>query len=126
MSCILMTDEVWNDLHTTFSRWADHTSSLSHDELLELVRELRLWNYAAYNFRYKNDVAEDEGWRTSNGSFLTDIEVYKILLSIQYQCYDAPDFEDSKCHRKLQVVMLGLASVIINSLEPYRTAQWAY
>lgn len=130
MSCFMHSPEVYDAIYTYLkNRDFDHVWLNICMPAPVFVKSLVDYNIKAMLQRYGEKVREEVEWmkdytpRLVSG-ILSDMQAFKFLQSIDYQCIDSDDY-CSEFSSKFRDVSLAIAETIIRKMPSYETAVWS-
>lgn len=92
---------------------------------LEFVTKLREWNDKSVKNRYKNtDFGVLDEYKPKANRILTDVELYKILSSVEYQSCEIDSWDSSQERLCLTVVQRNLTEDSIRNTPEFQAARW--
>lgn len=126
MSCFIHEDTTYDRLLATFTELNNIGLWYFKESPKEWLTVLRSYNVAAFDERYPDDelAGMPDEWIPHPGTILTDVEAFKLLKSIDYQCLDYKKYLDSEVRRQLCDLRLHFANSFICGSKEYQKASW--
>lgn len=130
MSCFLHDSETFDAIYAYLKiRNFGHVWANIELSDKDFVQALAVWNVKAMLQRYGEKVRKEVEFMYDykprlSPRMLTDIEAFKLLQSIDYQCCDSDDY----CKEfvpKMNAVCLTIAEELIRHLPGYEKARWS-
>lgn len=129
MSCIVHDNKTFNRVF-----WTIEAAQIGGDMIKEcfrhiydagdLVKRLHDWNHRAYAERYAEQEEVPPYKPRAEAPKLSPVELAKLLQSINYQCSDSKQYQDSGDRRTVEEMISNLMAHIVSHLPEYKTAPW--
>lgn len=126
MSAFMHDNETYDSILATLRSKGDTWRYNRYDGTpLEFVTKLREWNDKSVKNRYKNtDFGVLDEYKPKANRILTDVELYKILSSVEYQSCEIDSWDSSQERLCLTVVQRNLTEDSIRNTPEFQAARW--
>lgn len=129
MSCIIHDEKTYNRILWTIEAGQEHNGMIRECfrhivDVPGFIKRLHSWNHIAYNTRDNKEADIPEYTPRAEAPKLTPVELVKRLQSIDYQCSDSNQYEQSYDKTTVEKTITKLCAHIVSESAEYENAAW--